>query len=65
MQTLNKLCECFKYFSKESRVIIHFEHGDYITLKWEEACRIWRYTVKRFKVTSLIAKNIIVLEVWI
>lgn len=63
MQTLNELCKCFKYFSKESRVVIHFEHGDSITLKWEKACRTC-YTVKRFKVTSLIAKNIIILEIW-
>lgn len=65
MQRLNELCKCFKYFSKESRVVIRFENGDSITCKWEEACRIWSYTVKRFKVNSLIAKNIILLEVWI
>ena len=65
MMTLKELCKCFKYFSDESRVIIHFENGDTITRKWKEACRICCYTVKRFKVTSLIAKNIIVLQVWI
>lgn len=63
MQTLDKLCKCFKYFSNESRVIIHFEHGDYITLKWEEACRSC-YTVERFKVISLMTKNIIILVIW-
>lgn len=65
MMTLKELCKCFKYFSKESSVFVHFENGDSLKLKWEEACRICRYTVKRFKVTSLIAKNIIVLQVWI
>ena len=65
MLTLNELCNCFRYFSKESRVVIHFEHGAYITRKWEEACRIKCCTVKRFKVTFLNTKNIIMLEVWL
>lgn len=63
MMTLNELCKCFKYFSDESSVYIHFEHGDSIIYTWEEACRSC-YTVKRFKVTSLIVKNIIILEIW-
>ena len=62
MMTLNELCNLFKDFSKESRIIIHFDHGDSVTRKWEDACRSC-YTVKDFKVTALIA-NIIVLEIW-
>lgn len=62
MQTVNDLCKRFEGFSKESRIVIHLDHGDSITRKWEEACRSC-YTVKQFKVIALIA-NIIVLEIW-
>lgn len=62
MMTVNELCKHFEGFSKESRIVIHLEHGDSITRKWEEACRSC-YTVKQFKVIALIA-NIIVLEIW-
>ena len=62
MMTVNELCKHFEGFSKESRIVIHLDHGDSITRKWEEACRSC-YTVKRFKVIALIA-NIIVLEIW-
>ena len=62
MMTVNELCKRFEGFSKESRIVIHFDHGDSITRKWEEACRSC-YTVKEFKVVALIA-NIIVLEIW-
>lgn len=62
MMTVNELCNRFKDFSKESRIIIHFEDGDSITRKWGDVCRCC-YTVKDFKVVALIA-NIIVLEIW-
>lgn len=62
MLTVNELCNRFKDFSKESRIIIHFDHGDSVIHKWEDACRSC-YTVKDFKVVALIA-NIIVLEIW-
>ena len=62
MMTVNELCKHFEGFSKESRIVIHFDHGDSITRKWEEACRSC-YTVKQFKVIALIA-NIIDLEIW-
>ena len=62
MMTVNDICKHFEGFSKESRIIIHFDNGDSITRRWEDACRSC-YTVKEFKVIALIA-NIIVLEVW-
>ena len=62
MMTVNDLCKCFGGFSKESFIIIHFDHGDSVTRKWEDACRSC-YTVKHFKVVHLIG-NIITLEVW-
>lgn len=60
--TVNELCKCFKGFSDDSRVIIHYEHGESVMCKWEAAC-CFGYTVKRFEVSSTF-EHTIVLEIW-
>lgn len=62
MQTIKDLCECFDGFSKDSRILIHFDNGETGMYKWKEACNDC-YVVKRFAVVNII-NNIIVLEVW-
>lgn len=61
--TINELCKCFEGFSKDSRILIHFDSGNTKMHKRKDgrnAC----YNVKRFSAVSII-NNIIVLEVWI
>lgn len=62
MMTVNELCKCFDDFSKDSRILIHFDNGESVMYKWKDGCHAC-YTVKRFAVVSII-NNIIVLEIW-
>ena len=62
MQTVNGLCKCFDGFSKDSRILMHFDHGETVMYKRKDGCNSC-YTVKRFAVVNII-NDIIVLEAW-